>query len=129
MAKLRYRYVTPVYASGARVECEVRGLVQIVGLSDGPLPWPIGELNGVRELIVYRGLAKALIVESPDAIAEMWGVPVTTARRWQTALAAVPERERWRRQQTTIAKHKTPTPLDRVRQTGNVGAKRGRRVN
>jgi hypothetical protein len=41
----------------------VRGIVTIVGLSDGPLSWPIGDLDGVRDFIVYRGLAKALGVE------------------------------------------------------------------
>ena len=53
-------YLTPVISRGARVMCEVRGLVKIVGLSDGPIPWPIGERDRKQALIVYKGLARAV---------------------------------------------------------------------
>ena len=78
-------YLTPVFVRRARVEDELRGIVTIIGLSDGPLPWPICEQHGRCSLIVYRGLAKALAVESADAIAKTWGVPVETVKRWQSA--------------------------------------------
>jgi hypothetical protein len=42
-AIIRSRYVVPVAIPGTRVECEVRGRVKVVGLSDAPQPWPIGE--------------------------------------------------------------------------------------
>jgi len=66
----QFSYVTPVFFRGARVPCEVRGVVTIVGLSDGPLPWPIGEQDGVLELVVYRGLAAAVKSSEPEAVAE-----------------------------------------------------------
>jgi len=36
-------YRTPRFKYGARVECEVRGEVTIIGLSDGPIPWLVGK--------------------------------------------------------------------------------------
>jgi len=36
-------YRTPRFRIGQRVEDERRGTVRIVGLSDGPIAWPIGQ--------------------------------------------------------------------------------------
>ena len=42
----------------------------ICGLSDAPIPWPIGRRGrGRHSLIVYKGLAKAIRRESNQAIA------------------------------------------------------------
>src|SRR5437762_3415218 len=60
---LRYGpYITPIVAEGVVVECEVRGLVTVVGISDAPIPWPIGERDGDRQPIVFKALARAVIV-------------------------------------------------------------------
>jgi hypothetical protein len=79
--------VTPVIVKGAIIECKVRGLVKIVGLSDAPLPWPIGERDGQRSLIVYRGLAKAIREEDPVSVASAWGVSIEQIKAWREALA------------------------------------------
>jgi hypothetical protein len=82
--KLRFGpYLTPVFAVGAVVECEVRGLVQIVGLSSAALPWPVGEQNDHRELVVYKGLARAVRQEAAEAVASAFGVSRETALLWQ----------------------------------------------
>jgi transposase len=57
--------------------------VTIVGSSSGTVPWPIGEINGVRELIVFKGLARAVRQESPAAVAAAWGISRATAERWK----------------------------------------------
>jgi hypothetical protein len=89
-------YVTPVCVVGAILECEVRGLVTIVGLSGGTIRWPLGERDGLEEPVVFKGLARALRQESPAAVAAAWGVSVETAARWQAAC----RRPRHRRKQT-----------------------------
>jgi hypothetical protein len=45
-------YRTPVFKYGDVVICEARGQVEIVGLSGGRIPWPVGK----------RGSAKALVL-------------------------------------------------------------------
>jgi hypothetical protein len=77
------QYVTPPVVKGCRVVCGVRGVVRLVGLSSGPIPWPIGEKDGERSLVVYKGLASALRWESAEAVAAAWGVPVATVENWQ----------------------------------------------
>ena len=94
--KLQNRFVTPVYFVGARVTCQVRGVVEIVGLSDGPYPWPVGRLDWKLELIVYKGLAKAVREEAADAVAAHFGVPQTTVKKWVARLnRPVPELPQW----------------------------------
>src|SRR5437773_9466818 len=73
-------YLTPVISRGARVMCEVRGLVKVVGLSDGPIPWPIGERDRKQALLVYKGLARAVRCESPEIVAAAWGIGINTVR-------------------------------------------------
>jgi hypothetical protein len=75
-------YVTPVVATGVVVECEVRGLVKIVGLSQGPIRWPIGERDGQESLVVFKSLARAVRQESPQAVAAAWGVSIDLATEW-----------------------------------------------
>jgi hypothetical protein len=89
-------YVTPVCVVGAVVECEVRGLVTVVGLSKGPIAWPLGDRDGRTELVVFKGLARAVRQESPSAVAAAWGVKLETAEAWQHAC----RRPRLRRKQT-----------------------------
>jgi hypothetical protein len=79
-------YPTPLIVTGCRLVCGVRGVVRIVGLTTAPIPWPVGERDGERDLVVYRGLARALRSESAGAIATAWGVAVATVERWQKAI-------------------------------------------
>jgi hypothetical protein len=65
------------------VECAISGIVKITGVSSGPLPWPISEQG---ELIVYKGLVKALMKESLEAVAAHWGISVEKLRRWHDKL-------------------------------------------
>jgi hypothetical protein len=109
------RYVTPVYFLGARVICEIRGLVRIVGLSDGPMPWPIGEQDYKRELIVYRGLARALRTEGAAAIATAWGVPLETVETWQHRFANQPAKTQRRRERSVKAKRRESIRRQRVK--------------
>ena len=73
-------YKTPLFRYGQRVECEVRGEVILVGLSNGRIPWPLGRLPGTspRGLVVFHGLAKAVRTESATAICHWWGVTAQT---------------------------------------------------
>src|SRR5262245_49123578 len=76
-------YVTPIVITDTVVECEVRGLVKIVGQSGGPIPWPIGERDGEQELVVFKALSRALRQESTEAVAAAWGVRRETVEQWK----------------------------------------------
>ena len=91
-AVIRNRYVVPAAIPGTRVECEVRGRVNAVGLSDAPQPWPIGESNGERSLVVYKGLSKALRQETAGDVAAAWGVSLDAVRNWRQSLG-LPEQD------------------------------------
>jgi hypothetical protein len=110
-AKLQNRYITPVYFLGARVICEVRGPVTIVGLSDGLIRWPIGLSDGQTELIVYRGLAKAVREELAAAVAAHWKVPVAKLTAWRLELDKPPPVKQPR-------PGKQPQPIRRRRRVG-----------
>lgn len=88
--KLRFgRYRTPRFTYGARVHCEVRGPMRIVGLSNGRIPWPLGipiERPSRRSHVVYKGLAKAVHLEAETVVAHWWGVALCTVRKWRRAL-------------------------------------------
>jgi len=79
-------YATPRFRIGQRVEDLRRGTVRIVGLSDGPIPWPIGFGPGGRSLVLYRGLARAVKRETEAAIMHWFGVGPSTVRKWRRAL-------------------------------------------
>jgi hypothetical protein len=72
-------YRTPRFRYGNSVRCEVRGEVVIVGLSDGPIPWLVGERRRGRPcLVVYRGLARAVRRQAEQAVAHWWGISEQT---------------------------------------------------
>jgi hypothetical protein len=71
--RLLGKYQTPRFRYGRKVLCEVRGELTITGLSDAPIPWPLGKSGrGRHSLVVYKGLAKAIRRESNQAIC-CWG--------------------------------------------------------
>ena len=53
-------YRTPLFRIGQRVEDERRGVVRIVAMSAGRIPWPIGHSSGSPSLVLYRDLARAV---------------------------------------------------------------------
>jgi hypothetical protein len=79
-------YRTPRFRIGQRVEDERRGLVRIVELSDGRIPWPVGYGPGGRSLVLYRGLARAVQRETSAAVMHWFGVGPCTVWRWRLAL-------------------------------------------
>lgn len=87
--KLHGTYATPRFRIGERVECEVRGEVTIVGVSDGRIPWPRTRVPGGYPLVIYKGLARALRVESVQAIAYHWGVTRERVGAWRKQLGIV----------------------------------------
>ena len=98
-------YQTPRFRYGQRVECEVRGEVEIVGLSAGHIPWPLGRVDGNsnRALVIYKGLGKAIRQESATAICHWWGVTPQTVSRWRGVIGIGPHTAGSRRQRSSIA--------------------------
>ncbi len=63
MAPRKFRlfgsYRTPKVRMGQKVECEVRGTLKVVRLSDSRIPWPWGSgPTGRATLVLYGDLAR-----------------------------------------------------------------------
>jgi hypothetical protein len=57
--RLRFgRYRTPRFRYGAKVEDARRGRVKIVGITDAPIPWPIGMKRGGKSPVLYGALTR-----------------------------------------------------------------------
>lgn len=88
--RLRFgKYRTPCFRMGQTIHCEVRGDVVVVGITDAPIPWPIGRAAGAGgngSLIVYGALARAVRREANQAVAHWWGVTGQTITKWRRAL-------------------------------------------
>ncbi len=78
-------YATPPFRYGEIVHCEVRGDVQIVRLSDGKIPWPIGKRGRASTYVVYADLARAVQCESNQAVCHWWGITGQTVTKWRKA--------------------------------------------
>jgi hypothetical protein len=80
-------YRTPRFRYGQRVLCEVRGEVTICGMTDAPIPWPVGKARrGRTSLVVYKGLLRAILRESNQAVAHWWGIDPQTVSKWRRLL-------------------------------------------
>src|SRR4051794_24266947 len=79
-------YCIPPFECGRVVHCEVRGPVMVLGLSDGPIPWPVGKRGRATSLVVYGGLAEAVRREAVQAVCRWWGVSRGTVWKWRKAL-------------------------------------------
>lgn len=92
-------YAAPRFRFGATVDDETRGSVIVCGLSDAPIPWPLGRLQGrsSRGPIIYRDLAKAIRRESSSAICFWWSVTPQTVTRWRKLLGVPMNNEGERR--------------------------------
>jgi hypothetical protein len=87
--KLLGSYSPPLVEFGDFVECSIRGEVEVVKLSAGPIQWPVGRYppNGrARFLIVMGDLVEAIRRESAEAIRHWWGVGASTVWTWRLAL-------------------------------------------
>ena len=58
----------------------------VVGLSAGPIPWPVGKRGRGKALVLYGDLARAVRRESGVAVAHAWGVTAQTVTKWRRAL-------------------------------------------
>jgi hypothetical protein len=79
-------YRTPRFRYGRQVFCELRGWVTVVGLTEAPIPWPVGKGRRMKTLILYGDLARAVRRESAVAVAHAWGVTAQTVTKWRRAL-------------------------------------------
>jgi hypothetical protein len=85
--RLRYgHYRTPRFRYGKIVQDARKGKVKIVGLSDAPIPWPIGLKYASRSPVLYGAQIKAVRLESNQAVARAWGVSGQTVTAWRKAL-------------------------------------------
>jgi hypothetical protein len=62
--KLHGTYRTPRFRYGVKVTCALRGQIEIIGLSDARIPWPIGKRARWRLLVLFGELARAVRRES-----------------------------------------------------------------
>lgn len=79
-------YRTPRCRMGAFLTCRIRGRVSVVGLTDAPICWPIGQRGRTKAIVLCGDLVKALRVESAAAIMHWWGVKHHTVWKWRQAL-------------------------------------------
>jgi hypothetical protein len=86
-------YRAPPFAYGDVAFCEMRGEVVIVGLTAGPIPWPVGKRGRAKAPVVYAGLAEAVRREESQAVAAAWGVTNQTVTKWRRALGVRPVTE------------------------------------
>jgi hypothetical protein len=87
--KLLGTYRTPKFRVGDVVKCARRGDVRITGVSDAPIPWPLGQTlpkGNARSLVLYGDLVEAVKRESAAALMHFWGVGHHTVWVWRKAL-------------------------------------------
>jgi hypothetical protein len=99
-------YRTPRFHYAQRVECLARGTVRIIGLSDAPIPWPIGAIKWARSLVLYGALARAVRDESNLTVQRLFGVTGQTVTKWRKALGVPPNNEGTRRRRVRHGKSK-----------------------
>jgi hypothetical protein len=93
-------YEPPAVRLGQIVHCAIRGDLEVVGMSAGPIPWPIGRRppkGRARSLIVTGGLVEAIRRESVGAIGHHWRVSTQTVWVWRKALGVQDSTEGTRR--------------------------------
>ena len=83
-------YRTPVFRYGDVVLCEMRGQVDLCGLSESRIPWPLGKRGRSKGIALFGALARAVRHESAAAVAYWWGVSPQTVTLWRRALGVGP---------------------------------------
>lgn len=66
-------YAPPFVPIGGWLKCELRGMIQVGGYSNGLIPWPVA-VGHPRQMIVCADLVKALKTESRVAVAFHFGI-------------------------------------------------------
>jgi hypothetical protein len=84
--RLPGRYRTPRARVGRFVRCLIRGEVEVVGIHDAPISWPLGKTSRRSAIIVYADLARTIPRESAQAVAHHWGVRPLQVWVWRKAL-------------------------------------------
>jgi hypothetical protein len=84
--RLLGHYRTPRVRYGQTVRCLIRGEVEVVGLHDAPIPWPVGKRGRHQALVVFKDLAKAVRREAAQAVGYWWGVGTDRVWKWRKAL-------------------------------------------
>ena len=84
--KLRFGpYRTLRFRHGGTLRCELRGELVVTGLTDAPIPWPLGRHPGrnerARSLILWGDLAEAVRRESALAACYHWRITAQTVTK------------------------------------------------
>ncbi len=86
-ALLHPPYRAPRVRPGEQLYCEHHAAdVLVAGTTDAPIPWPAyAHLRGLTPILT-GDLARAVRLESVQAVAYWWGVSRDTVRRWRKKL-------------------------------------------
>lgn len=79
-------YEPPVVRVGDWLDDAIDGRLQVGGWSAGPIPWPRRKKTGRHSLILCGDLARAVRVESSEAVQHWFGVGEVTVWKWRCAL-------------------------------------------
>ncbi len=79
-------YRAPACRAGDWLDDEIDGRIEVGGWTDGRIPWPRRKKRGRASLILTAELARAVRVESVEAICYWWGVGATKVWMWRQAL-------------------------------------------
>jgi hypothetical protein len=88
--KLLGTYRTPRVRLGRVLSCEARDCdVVVSGYTEARVPWPVGyprERGGSPAPVVYGDLARAVRMESNQAVCYWFGITPQTVSKWRKAL-------------------------------------------
>lgn len=79
-------YIQPRVRVGTWLDDEIDGRLVVGGWTDAPLPWPRRKKTGRPSLILTGELARAVRIESVEAICYWWGIGPTKVWMWRKAL-------------------------------------------
>src|SRR6267154_1170545 len=72
---------------GDFLSCESRGLVEVKGFSDAPVPWPFTTGFRLKRAFIITGdLIDAIKQASEKDVSETWGVSLRTVWVWRVLL-------------------------------------------
>lgn len=80
-------YHPPACTIGGWLDDEIDGLIEVGGWTSAPIPWPRRKKTGRASLILTSELARAVRIESAEAICHFWGVGQTKVWQWRQALS------------------------------------------
>lgn len=79
-------YTPPACIVGDLLDDEVDGRVEVGGWTSAPISWPRRKKTGRPSLILTPELARAVRMESVEAVCYWWGVGATKVWMWRKAL-------------------------------------------